>query len=346
MGITRSITGFFGKSPLDEPAKIKSDTEKHGTTLLRPPSSGPLKKKEAWWALKPEVAARTHLFSGLDAEIAEKVTRRVHTGRIRSIKMPESIRVFFILLSRKDLTADFIAEVLNNAPDVPAEISSYIMTNAGASTGEAPKSSAEWKALLENCNLKETVHEIFTLQAKKLMTSPPHMDWFDTGALWDHSLATALATEHLATMFRFGNPLLAYATALFHDLGHRVVAWTMQAEIPDDYEPPIHLVRHLCNNLHEEAGMLVAKAWKLPEAMAQVIGNHHSENNSQDKLAALWAILQVADQSVLRCGHGEIEAPERKPLLECESTKYLHISDDNAESLLGPIPGLAISATI
>lgn len=341
---------FHHDDPLDKcPPREKRDNRDNrpGTAFFRPPTRG-RSAETAWWNKIPEVDNRTFHFAEADAEIAKKVALRIHTGRLRCVQIQEAAHVLFLLLGRHDLTASSIAEVLASAPDVPDHVYEYILTMAGRPTtpDTRPATTAEWTDVLETCDLDAVTHEIFTAIARTLFSSGPTRDTLEATTLWDHSLATAMTVEHLAKLYHFGRPLLAYVTALFHDVGHLVVLWTMLGEIPDSHSPDPRLREHLCSTLHEEAGLLAARLWKMPPAIGHVIGHHHQSIDPADRTAGLQALVNLADESVLRCGHGELEHPQKRPLLECESAKFLKLTEETAERVLGPIPSIAIQATL
>lgn len=347
MTIFTRISDIFQGDSSDESKRDDSSPKRSSTSVFRPPTKGP-KSVDEWWKRKPSVENSTVHFAGEDAELAKRVTMRIRTGRIHCVKIPESAKVFFLLAGRKSLTPADIAQVLGEAPDVPEALIRYILTQAGRplSPERRPRGAREWESVLRTCNLEGIATELFTLVARSIYLGGPSAGSTEATELWDHALATGMVMDHLTRLYRFKRPILAYLTALYHDVGHAIVLWTILNSMKEGHSPDPRLAPSLCRALHEEAGLAACTFWHLPEPVTHVIGHHHQDLDAAAKTAGLQALLQLADESVLRCGHNAMENPQRGLLLETTYAEYLKLTDETAAAILDPIPGIAIQATL
>ena len=100
---------------------------------------------------------------------------------------------------------------------------------------------------------------------------------------WRHNLATALWCEMLADSCGVGRPT-AYTDGMLHDIGRiallklfpREYVAFMDSAITADLDN-LEAERRLCHADHCQVGETLARSWKFPSALQDVIGNHHCE---------------------------------------------------------------------
>jgi putative nucleotidyltransferase with HDIG domain len=117
----------------------------------------------------------------------------------------------------------------------------------------------------------------------KLLRSLPAFD-LQPGRLWQHAVASALATEIVSRRARMPIPPEAVTASLLHDVGKVVLdaamdeatltalrsAWTSGALSRTDAE------RHVLGMDHGELGGYIVRHWGLPERVAAAIAHHHT----------------------------------------------------------------------
>ena len=100
---------------------------------------------------------------------------------------------------------------------------------------------------------------------------------------WRHNLATALWCETLADSCGIDRPT-AYTAGMLHDIGriallklfsHEYAAF-MDCAITGDLDN-LDAERRLCDADHCQVGEGLARSWKFPPVLQDVIGNHHCE---------------------------------------------------------------------
>ena len=122
------------------------------------------------------------------------------------------------------------------------------------------------------------------------------------GALWRHSVASAVAIESLRAA-RIAVPRDAFTAALLHDIGKlvlgrflnpEIVGYLHEAEIGGQLSRTVAELQ-LLNVQHAELGGVIAQHWRLPEHVVAGIAYHHNPEQSPEPMAAVtWLANQLA----------------------------------------------------
>ncbi len=130
------------------------------------------------------------------------------------------------------------------------------------------------------------------------------------GALWRHSVATAVASEHL--MRHSGAPVLeeSFTAALLHDVGklvisdfiveqlHPIEALILEGVPCEDAE------REVLGIDHAEAGALVLQTWSFPEPLTNAVRWHHAPDESGSP-SPVTDLVHVANVLCMKLGIGQ-----------------------------------------
>jgi len=136
-----------------------------------------------------------------------------------------------------------------------------------------------------------------------------HSD-YDRVQLWRHSLATAIATERCAKMFRVPSEN-AFMAGLLHDIGKVV----LDALYPDRFrecarrarleQRPVRELEHEIFGMdHADVGALLGQRWLLPPTLVAVLQSHHDPNPAMPG-ARLVALTGLGDFIAYQAGFGE-----------------------------------------
>jgi putative nucleotidyltransferase with HDIG domain len=114
-------------------------------------------------------------------------------------------------------------------------------------------------------------------------------------ALFRHSLAAAVFAQEVARIRRL-NVEDAFLCGLLHDVGKPVL---LQAIVDLEQQlrgrlSPLQLAT-LLNELHQQAGESLVRAWKLSPRMAETILFHHRPTEAPEPSAQAAALLSLAD---------------------------------------------------
>ena len=121
------------------------------------------------------------------------------------------------------------------------------------------------------------------------------------GELWQHSVATASASEWLARALTYPNPEEAYVSGLIHDIGKLLLdqyVFTDYTKIIDfmhRYQLPLWQVEEkLIGMDHAGVGGLIAEKWQFPISLIDAIRYHHYPSLARSN-TNLPAIINLAN---------------------------------------------------
>ncbi len=180
----------------------------------------------------------------------------------------------------------------------------------------------------------------------------------DPGALWRHSLRTAIAAREIARAAKQGaNPQVAYTAGILHDIGKSVISVHLKghtealSERAKAQEPPDFLAAEMeiTGTTHCEVGAALCEHWNLPEGLSQVVQYHHAPSEADPENQSLVYAVHLADYAVMLGGTGtgadtllygldqayEDHAPVTATQLEGIIRDSEHELDKAAEALLG-----------
>lgn len=114
---------------------------------------------------------------------------------------------------------------------------------------------------------------------------------------WRRALLSAVFAQELAPR-RGLHADQAFLAGLIHDLGAVIALTALEAELPpglsdDDAAAAVEAV-------HIEVGLMVAQRWQLPEALREIIGNHHEPDLCLRLYRPQVTLIHIVDQIVDR----------------------------------------------
>ena len=133
------------------------------------------------------------------------------------------------------------------------------------------------------------------------------------GSLWKHDLRTAIASREIVVQSGVDiSPELAFTAGLLHDIGKALISDYMQGSVTEAVElvsadKPINYLeaeRELVGFDHTQAGYELAKAWQLPDELAEVILHHHEPAKAQEEYRALVYTVHLGDNVAMLGGFG------------------------------------------
>ena len=129
--------------------------------------------------------------------------------------------------------------------------------------------------------------------------TPPPGYGFDPRGFWRHSFGTALAARILAQHCRM-DPETGFTAGLLHDIGrlmlmtHHAEGYAQVVTTWEEGEAGLwNVERGLLGFDHAQAGELLARRWRFPEAIAQAVARHHTPAEGQARTFA--DVIHLAD---------------------------------------------------
>ncbi len=135
----------------------------------------------------------------------------------------------------------------------------------------------------------------------------------DAGDLWDHSLRTALAARELSKFSKENvSSDEAFTAGLLHDIGKSVIdqflagkATKMRKHYDDGEADDFRgAERDQVGTDHAEVGFALAARWSLPDALAEVIRNHHDPSEAKEEFKHLTYVVHLGDFIAMMAGTG------------------------------------------
>lgn len=103
------------------------------------------------------------------------------------------------------------------------------------------------------------------------------------GRFWDTAMDIANVSTHIAQVIHYAAPDLAYSLGLFHNCGVALLMQqnsnflaVMEAAYADPESRIVDLENSQFKTNHAVLGYYVAKSWKLPADLCEVIAEHHN----------------------------------------------------------------------
>ena len=161
---------------------------------------------------------------------------------------------------------------------------------------------------------------------------------FEDRVLWQHALAVGFVSQHLAQQLQLCNPEEAFIAGLLHDIG-RVV---MDERVPSQYQRVVDRAdgsneslgvaeREVFGYDHTDVGFLLARAWALPDAIADTIHRHHEPDTARPD-PTLCATVSLANSWCVTHGLGPDTQPDLV-LAELASVKILDVDEQRLDEL-------------
>lgn len=133
----------------------------------------------------------------------------------------------------------------------------------------------------------------------------------DPNALWEHSLATAMAAEQLAADLPEVDGGDAFTAGLLHDLGKLILGMFVENEyreirrlVTDDACSFDEAERSVLGTDHAGVGAMILRHWDLPAGIVEAVRWHHHPGGSQAR-DPLVDLTHVADILCMDIGWGQ-----------------------------------------
>ena len=233
--------------------------------------------------------------------------RETITGQLGSISaMPVVVGKLRHLLSDPDVEFRKLSEVLKYDPGMTTNI---LRLANSAYFGFRTQVNTVTQAI-SRLGLKRMSELVMTAAIGPIMQRPLKGYEVPAGGLWRHSIAVAIATEHLAGQLNIPVPEDAFTAGLLHDIGKMVLGTFIEV----DTDPIMKLVdekkipfdeaeREILGIDHAEVGSLLLKKWNLPESLVNVTRWHHAPHLCEEKSVVL-NLVHIADSISLMSGIG------------------------------------------
>lgn len=164
----------------------------------------------------------------------------------------------------------------------------------------------------------------------------------EEGELWDHSLRTAIASREVSVMAsKKTSADLVYTAGLLHDIGKVIISEFLvkhTEELTRQCHEGLYVdfttaEKHRTGTDHSQVGFSLAKHWKLPEPICEVIRYHHSPAEAGEPDRELVYAVHIGDILAMLGGSGT-GADALSYRIDPSYGQYFDINEDNIPNLL------------
>lgn len=194
--------------------------------------------------------------------------------------LPASVRRLATLVDRDDVDLAEIIDVVSLDPMLTMKV-----LRIANSAFSSPRSSVETaREAVIRLGADMVLGISMSVCVGPTMSKPIRAYDLETGDLWRHSIAAALALEVGRKYSKHGFPQVAFTAALLHDIGKNILARFLDEATAETLRRGVleggvefHEAELEVLSLHHgEVGALVARHWSLPESIVIGIQHHHT----------------------------------------------------------------------
>lgn len=222
--------------------------------------------------------------------------------------LPEVTVKIMDLIDDPNATAQDLNQVIQNDPALGARILKVVNSAFYGVPGQV--GSINRAIVLLGLNAIKNIAIAASLT--KLFRSGKITESFSAKDLWLHSTATAAAARLLVNELSMGYLDEAFLAGLIHDLGLMVEIQSrrpkfiqcIETVLADENRSLREVELEIFRATHEDFGRVLARTWKFPPTLINVIGGHHEPEHYSGEEAVLPTIVAVADTLAAKCGFG------------------------------------------
>jgi putative nucleotidyltransferase with HDIG domain len=138
------------------------------------------------------------------------------------------------------------------------------------------------------------------------------------GALWRHSVATALAAQMAAPFLQVSVPAESFTAALLHDLGKLIlcrfltpqIRMTLYRAYSQGAMNRLQAERSVLGIDHGELGGIVARHWGLPDSIVNGIIYHHNPQKADEKVCYITSLADMVALTIGTAVDADLPVPE------------------------------------
>ncbi len=164
----------------------------------------------------------------------------------------------------------------------------------------------------------------------------------ERGELWRHSLRSAIASREIARHARkMISEDVAFTAGILHDIGKAVISEFLQGQLQrvlavldgEQSESFLQAEQAALGMDHCQVGVALAKRWRLPMQLMQVIEHHHYPARAENEHKPLVYVAHLGDIVAMMGGAGTGADTLLYPL-DDQYEEYIEVSETDLEELV------------
>ena len=162
------------------------------------------------------------------------------------------------------------------------------------------------------------------------------------GDLWKHDLRTAIAAREVVVQTKLAiSPDLAFTAGLLHDIGKALISDYLRGTASEaiqlisaqDSKDYLDAEERIIGFDHTQAGFELAKEWRLPEELAEVILYHHHPADASEEFRPLVYAVHLGDNIAMMGGFGT-GSDSMQYRLDSNYSKYISLGPNTLASVI------------
>jgi putative nucleotidyltransferase with HDIG domain len=263
-----------------------------------------------------------------------RISDRLSSGRYKVPVLPGTMLRVLDVTNRRDATPKEIAGCIESDAAVAGEVISLV-------------NSVAYMPATPIRDLQRAVVHVGVRRVRELMMAVAARLTVMRGAstnraqdLWAHSLGVAVVAREIAQRAG-GDPGEAFLAGLLHDIGKTVI---LDVAAEEERKHPgtslsDGLLQRILDQFHAEAGLQVAKGWRLSDSLCESIAQHHRLVAESPRHVALVALANDV------CGSLGIGVPRRPVRFEAHPAfALLGLDEVRGPMLVSTMPGVLAQA--
>lgn len=157
--------------------------------------------------------------------------------------------------------------------------------------------------------------------------------------LWEHSLATAIASRQIAEAIRHPQAEESFIAGLMHDIGKLIMLQKLDTEykkiisqVEKNGDSFMELEDKTYGFNHTDVGLLILHKWSFPKILINAVFEHHHPIDNEESLPSLAYIVHLANHMAksFGAGFGDYAVED---LIKLPSTVRLGLDGEQLETL-------------
>lgn len=264
------------------------------------------------------------------SDLARVFARQIADGRLELPAMPATAAEVMSLCQQETTDAQRLSAVIHRDQTIASNV--LRVANSAAYGGQVPCASLQQAVSRLGLQLITEIAMAVSVRGRLFANAACAELLVE---LWRHSVLAGFFCKEIARLRR-RNVDIAFLCGLLHDAGKAVLL--NNADQVLGREHPGLPVQHLLDAVdqqHVAAGALLARAWQLPEQVAEALACHH-DTGAAKRFADLAMSVQLADLISHHVAPSRFATPPDEPQLRAHPVLTgLNLYQDQLQALLG-----------
>jgi HD-like signal output (HDOD) protein len=290
----------------------------------------------------PGAGEEFHYAHGLRMSVVGQLLK----GDFKVPLLPTIVNKVLEITQRDNYALRDLSEVIVTDPVISAQLLKHA-NSAFYSRGHNIESVA---LAIQHLGAQAVTNLVLTLSLQSVVTG---RDIFleDRKQIWQHSLACALLSRSISTIFRLDREQ-AFLCGLMIDFGKLILLsliFELMQKKQEYQATPKNVIEDVIETYHPKVGGIVGARWKLPPAVLEAITYHHALSTASE-FSPYVAVASLCDAILLARPEQSEENTMNQAVLETTwldhpAARILGLADEQLQRILQLVPECQLYAS-